>query len=224
MISTIVISTIHSIFNTIPIIIITTVVIVFIINTIITTCIIFTANNTILIIIAAIQCLSSMTKSRSSSLPTTPLLSSSSTTATNFNNLAPLYTKRPATLPSTNSEQQQTNINADRNSDASDPRNPKRSRPTRTLVAFMKNKQLLATGYVTPDRTQIHGHRIPENYVCVELTFAATNVQVPCVLGDKEENSLLLSGSYVALLCKDLLVPRNVNKGDLILQPFCSSR
>ena len=190
---------------------------------------------------AAIQCLSTMTKSRSSSspsssstttvssLPTTPLLSSSSTTATNCNNLAPLHTKRPATLPttdtkSTNSEEQQTNINADRNSDASDARNPKRSRPTRTLVAYMKNKQLLATGYVTPDRTQIHGHRIPENYICVELTFAATNVQAPCVLGDKEENSVLLSGSYFALPCKDLLVPRNVNNGNLMLQPFCSSR
>ena len=89
----------------------------------------------------------------------------------------------------------------------------------------MKQQQLLATGYIIPNRNEIHGRKIPPNHECVELKFVVKNVQAPCILGDDEENQFLLAGAFFALPYKDLFVPHNVDDNNkLLLQPFCPSR
>ncbi|XP_048581980.1 proteoglycan 4-like isoform X1 [Nematostella vectensis] len=88
-------------------------------------------------------------------------------------------------------------------------------------VMYKKDDIWLAAGILMPHLTTLHGHEIPPNHVCVQLTSVKDNVEAPLVLGNSVENRYLQKGMFFALpkdsLCKAVMVGLN----RLALQKLC---
>ncbi|KXJ06970.1 Transposon Tf2-6 polyprotein [Exaiptasia diaphana] len=106
----------------------------------------------------------------------------------------------PNTTTTTSDYNRDTNNN---NSDsASNPENKRKKLDVdsnRHAVAYVSDQNILVFGIVRENRKNLHGHSIPEDCVCVEVTFVKhKEIPAPVVLGDANENSFLSVGLYFA--------------------------
>ena len=87
------------------------------------------------------------------------------------------------------------------------------------MVVYRRDSVVMAAGHLEEHRREIHGKRVPTDHVCVLLTAAKSNVMVPFIAGDPDENSFLEKGKFFALP-KQFIYRASLLNGSLQLAPY----